>query len=190
MPQHNWTLNGITLLNKRLYQIYKMMIHRCYNIQNKSFKDYGGRGIIICDEWLNDYLTFLDWAENEGGYREDLFLDRINNDLPYCPSNCRWVTNIFQQNHKRTSVKLLFRGEEYNSRELSYILQIPQSTVHYRKQNGLELYSPICKKDSNNLIDIGFDFRKRRERILLERDPRFDFRDSSFSTRKPAFKKK
>ncbi len=67
------------------------MKRRCYNQKFKQYKDYGGRGIRVCDEWLKSFKNFYDWAM-ANGFREDLQIDRIDNDGNYEPSNCRWVS--------------------------------------------------------------------------------------------------
>ena len=84
----------------RLYSIYWGMRQRCYNNKQKHYDRYGGRGITVCDEWLNDFKAFYDWAMTNG-YRDDLTIDRINNDGNYEPSNCRWVT-MKEQNSNKT----------------------------------------------------------------------------------------
>lgn len=83
----------------KLYRVYWGMRERCYNSKNKHFDRYGGRGIIVCDEWLNNYESFYNWAM-ENGYKEGLSIDRIDNDGNYCPSNCRWITIAEQQKNK------------------------------------------------------------------------------------------
>jgi hypothetical protein len=89
----------------RLRRIYSSMKQRCLNLKNNSYKDYGGRGITICEQWLNDFISFNNWAM-ENGYEEDLTIDRINVDGNYEPSNCRWATQKEQQNN-RTNNKLI-----------------------------------------------------------------------------------
>ena len=84
----------------RLYYIWDSMKARCYNPQRRDFKNYGGRGITVCTEWLNDFAAFRDWALSHG-YADNLTIDRIDNDGDYTPENCRWVTITEQNQHKR-----------------------------------------------------------------------------------------
>ena len=85
--------------NSRLYRIYYSMRTRCYNPNKKEYSRYGGRGIQVCEEWLNDFTAFQSWAL-ENGYSDSLSIDRINNDGHYEPSNCRWATAKMQANNR------------------------------------------------------------------------------------------
>jgi hypothetical protein len=77
----------------KLYSIYHNMKYRCFTATCHAFKDYGGRGITVCDDWIGEegYTNFYNWSI-ANNYQEGLSIDRINNDGNYEPSNCRWIT--------------------------------------------------------------------------------------------------
>lgn len=92
---------------ERLNRIWRGMKQRCYNTNNPYYKNYGGRGITICSDWVDNYMSFRDWAF-ENGYSEDgevLTIDRIDNDLGYSPTNCRWITRFIQMQNTRLLIK-------------------------------------------------------------------------------------
>lgn len=84
----------------RLHRIWKNMKSRCYNPSVPSFKDYGARGIVLCDEWRESFAAFYQWA-TENGYSDDKSIDRIDVNGNYCPANCRWVTRAEQSRNTR-----------------------------------------------------------------------------------------
>lgn len=88
--------------HSRLYSIWRNMKKRYYNAEHISYKNYGGRGITVCAEWLHDFATFRDWALSHG-YQEGLSIDRIDNDKGYSPNNCRWATMKEQRHNRRDS---------------------------------------------------------------------------------------
>ena len=88
----------------KLYRVWIAMKQRILNPNCEAYKDYGGRGITICQEWANSYIKFRDWAL-ENGYADKLTLDRIFNDNDYEPSNCQWIPN--KENAQKTRRTIL-----------------------------------------------------------------------------------
>ena len=105
-PIHRVTHDGRT--KNRTYGIWVGMKRRCYNSEDPSYKYYGKRGIRICEEWLNDYWAFHEWAM-ANGYMDDLTIDRIDSDGNYEPSNCRWATYQQQADNSRPPYTLTRR---------------------------------------------------------------------------------
>ena len=82
----------------RLYRIWSNIKSRCYNKKVRSYTDYGAKGIKMCDEWLNNYVAFKEWALTHG-YQDNLVIDRIDSKKNYCPENCQWIT--LQENSRK-----------------------------------------------------------------------------------------
>ena len=105
----------------RLNRIYANMKSRCYNPKKEHYENYGGRGISVCEEWLNPkhaegtrncsigFQAFRKWAL-ENGYSDNLSLDRIDTNGNYEPSNCRWVTQKEQCNNTRANIMFTYKG--------------------------------------------------------------------------------
>lgn len=89
-------------IREPLYTVWEGMKQRCGNPNHVSYKNYGGRGIYVCDEWKDDYSVFREWAFSHG-YKNGVTLERLNNDAGYCPENCKWVTNKEQARNKRSN---------------------------------------------------------------------------------------
>ena len=101
---------------------------RCYKKSSRKYKDYGARGIIICDEWLNSFDAFCEWALSNG-YSENLSIDRINNNGNYEPSNCRWATSIIQGKNTRSTRLLTFEGKTLPMSQLAKKLNMTPSSL-------------------------------------------------------------
>ena len=97
------------------------MKNRCFNPNTPRYKDYGARGITVCDEWKDDFKSFYDWSMSNG-YSDDLTIDRINNDGNYEPSNCRWVTQMIQANNSRHNHNITYKNETHSLSDWSRIL--------------------------------------------------------------------
>lgn len=128
---------------ERLYKIWIKMKERCLNKKDNAYKDYGGRGIVICEEWDN-YPTFRKWAL-ENGYKEHLTIDRINNDGNYESKNCRWATMKEQSRNRRNNVMISYLGEIKSVVEwceilnLDYGKQRAKIRYYYDKTKELKL---------------------------------------------------
>jgi hypothetical protein len=93
--------------NKRthLYRVWENMISRCYNHNRHHYRNYGGRGITVADEWRTSYAAFRAWSLAHG-FAPGLTLDRRNNDGPYSPNNCQWATRKQQARNTRQNRRL------------------------------------------------------------------------------------
>ena len=112
-------IHGVWSRNNRIYKIWDGIMARCYDKNNQAYKNYGGRGIIVCDEWKNP-TVFEKWALNNG-YNDVLTIDRIDNDGIYCPENCHWVTRKEQNRNKRNNVNITVSGETHCKAEWAEI---------------------------------------------------------------------
>lgn len=135
----------------RLNYIFSAMKKRCYNTTCKSYKDYGGRGITVCEEWLNPertvitgthahrvtkgFIAFKEWALNNG-YADNLTIDRIDVNKGYSPDNCRWTTPKEQQNNLRNNVIITYKGKTQTLAQWCEELNIDYQLVHHRLQRN------------------------------------------------------
>jgi hypothetical protein len=131
-------------MTTKLNLVYHAMLARCYNPKAKSYKDYGGRGIGVCDEWKNQekicthygiwskgWKAFEKWAL-ENGYAEGLTIDRIDNGKGYCPENCRWVTKKVQSNNRRYCRLITYNGKTQNLKQWCNELGLDYKKTHNR----------------------------------------------------------
>ena len=118
----------------KLYNTWHGMRDRTRRKSHPQYKNYGGRGIKVCEEW-NDFNTFYKWAV-KSGYKEGLTIDRIDNDDGYNPKNCRWATRKEQANNKRNNHILTYNGESHNIEEWAKILEMTRGTLVNRVRRG------------------------------------------------------
>ena len=117
--------------NTSLYNRWVGMKGRCYNSNNKKYKNYGARGIQVCGEWLDSFENFYSWAI-QNGYNDRLTLDRIDVNRDYEPNNCRWVDMITQENNRTNNRIVHYNGNEYTLFDLSQISKVGYKTLHQR----------------------------------------------------------
>lgn len=152
----NSRTHGMT--NTNIYTTYRNMISRCYNKKSEKYKRYGGRGIKVCDEWKNNFISFYDWAM-KNGYKENLSIDRIDNDGNYEPSNCRWVTMNKQANNRRNNHFVNINGQTKTMAEWinSKKYEADKATVYQRIKRGWSdidaITKPVIKKYRNKRWD-------------------------------------
>lgn len=100
----------------RLFSIFKGMRERCYRSNSIAYKNYGGRGIKICDDWKNDFMKFYNWAI-ENGYKEDLTIERIDVNGNYEPKNCKWISKREQSYNRRINLLIKYNNETHTITE-------------------------------------------------------------------------
>lgn len=131
--------------NTRLYHIWRGIKERTLCITDKAYRNYGGRGITICDEWRNNFKTFYDWAMSNG-YSDNLTIDRIDVNGNYEPTNCRWVNMKTQGNNRRTNRLLSYNGETMTMQEWSVKVGLSKETLSYRLNNGWNIEEALQAK--------------------------------------------
>lgn len=177
--------------NYTLYNTWCGMKRRCFNQNYSRYKDYGGRGITICEEWL-DFDNFVDWAK-ENGFEIGLTIERIDNDGNYEPSNCAWITRAEQNRNRRSNKYIEYQGETKTLAEWCEKLGLKYGRVQERLASGWsvedaftqpppdkskESFTQLCKRYNINRLtvysrvhDFGWDLetalttppRKRKE---------------------------
>lgn len=134
--------------NNLLYRRWAMMKNRCNNPNNIAYDRYGGRGIKVCDEWNKSFPSFYEWAINNG-FREDLSLDRIDNNKGYSPENCRWATRFEQARNVRRNHMITYNGKTQCIGAWSEETGIRRDTLLYRINHFKSLddvFNPKHKK--------------------------------------------
>lgn len=117
----------------RVHNIWWGMIVRCTNPKVAAWKDYGGRGIAVCDQWRNSFEAFL---ADMGQPPEGGTIDRINNDGNYEPGNCRWVPLSKQSDNRRCTRRFMYQGEQLTISQVAVKCGIPAKTIRGRILDG------------------------------------------------------
>lgn len=151
------------MITNCLYNIWCKMKTRCYNKNDKYYRYYGGRGIIVCEEWKNDFVPFYNWAI-ANGYKEEKLpngknkwtIDRIDNNGNYEPTNCRWVDIKTQCYNRRTNIVATINNESKYMYDWAEISGISIKTLYARYKKGIrgkDLLKPLRGSDKNDKND-------------------------------------
>lgn len=130
------------------YNSWKAMKRRCYRKNDKRYKHYGGRGIKVCDRWLNSFNNFLTDMGNKPTPKHSIERDDVNGN--YEPSNCRWATNKEQSMNTTRTVFVTFMGQTKTMMQWSEEFRIKRATLYARYQrNGLKSFEQLYESVTN-----------------------------------------
>lgn len=134
------------LSRTRLYNEWQHMKKRCYWKNYKAYSFYGGKGIVVCDEWKDSFEAFRQWALNNG-YSDELTLDRIDINKNYEPDNCRWTTKYIQANNRSICRIVEYHGEQGVYEGMCRKLNVNQTTIRYRMKKGYSFEEAVDNFD-------------------------------------------
>lgn len=135
-PSHTHGYSSISHPNFQVYTAWCTMKSRCYREKDNNFKNYGGRGIKVCDRWLESFENFL---EDMGHPQKGNSLDRINVNGNYSKENCRWANQETQSNNTRTNIYYTVTGEKLSETQWSRKLGISRNKfMYWARKNGIE----------------------------------------------------
>ena len=134
------------------YRVWSAMKHRCYNINNKKYQDYGGRGIKVCQEWLNSFNNFLVDMGERPSDKHSIDREDVNGD--YTKDNCRWVTQDIQSRNKRNNHWIEYNGTRMILKDWANYFGVNRTTLLERVQNGQKFdYIFNFYKQKNGLVN-------------------------------------
>lgn len=131
----------------RIYSIWAGIKNRCYNKNKKEYDRYGGKGLLMCDEWKEDFVKFYEWSI-ENGYSDDLTIDRIDNTKGYYPDNCRWTDYQTQTLNRSVTKYVDIDGEKFTIPQLSKKYGINKNCLYARVRKlgyTKEIIEPVIK---------------------------------------------
>lgn len=119
--------------NSPEYFVWRSMNQRCTNPKDRSWRNYGGRGIRVCERWSSFEAFISDMGRRPTAKHQ---IDRIDNDGDYCPENCQWVTCRENNSHRRISIRIVWRGQEMCLAEVSRLTGVHYDTMRHRFKRG------------------------------------------------------
>lgn len=155
-----------------IYRTYRAMLNRCYNQSQKSYKDYGGRGITVCERWrVAAYgVGFHNFLADMGHPPPKASLDRIDNSGPYSPENCRWATQSEQANNKRNNRWITANGQTKTLAQWAKELGCNPANILYRIKAGMSeeqaVTTPVADRPNSKLSDEDARYIKQNYPLL------------------------
>lgn len=148
-PKHNKS-------KTRLYRLYSGIKNRCYNTNEPSYKNYGGRGIVMCQEWADNFMSFYEWAI-ANGYNESLppsecSIERIDVNGNYCPENCEWVPVSQQGRNKRNTRYVTYKGKRMSVAEAAELSGVNSKTIYSRLARGHAPFVALRKSRKKKVV--------------------------------------
>lgn len=148
----------------RLGSIYHNMKTRCTNPNYDKYKWYGGKGISVCDEWMNSYDAFEEWALSHR-YADDLTLDRIDPNGNYCPENCRWVSRKEQANNRSSNHLLTFNGKTLTIQQWADETGLSHGCISQRINAGWPVERILTEQQHDTHTDRLITFNGESKRL-------------------------
>ena len=137
----------------KLYKVWKSMNERCYLPSAISYKNYGSRGIRVCDEWRNDFVSYYNYVKQLPHFEEHGYsLDRIDNNGNYEPGNVRYSTKKDQQNNRRNTIFIEINDETKSVSDWAKISGLHQNTIRYRYDHGVQGYDLLKRGLKHGII--------------------------------------
>ena len=135
-----------------IYKKWRGIKDRCFNPNNKQFKDYGGRGIYMFPEWIDDFQKFYEYVSKLPHFGEEGYtLDRIDNNGNYEPDNLRFTDRKTQSRNTRRNIIVEYQGREMTLAEAAELSGIPYNTLlarYYAGDRGERLFRPVRKRSN------------------------------------------
>lgn len=125
-----------------LYKVWYGIINRCYNEEHLSYINYGGRGICLCEEWINSPIEFIQWGIFNG-WRKGLQIDRKDNNGNYEPLNCRFIERVLNNRNKRSSIYIEYNGERKHVSEWALLYNLKHGQLARRIKDGWDVKAAL-----------------------------------------------
>lgn len=138
---HNRTRHG--MWKTRQYRIWNSMLNRCRNKKSNNWKNYGAKGITVCDRW---HTFELFWEDMQKGYTDAMTIDRIDNSKGYSPDNCRWVDAKEQGRNKASVKRYKYKGKLLTVPQLAELHGLKYGTLRERLKRGWGLKEALSTK--------------------------------------------